>query len=191
MSSKILTIVLIVASFVFVQCGSDAEATEQEQAPMSQEDQEQAELMLDHIKMLNNDLAANGKQNELITATALFNAASKFANTFPSHEKTPAVMELAAKASEIIGKPQQAINIMQKLVDEFPDAEQAPKYLSNLGRLYEESGDVETAKATYQKLIETFPNDPFAIDAQNYITNILGKSDAELLMFFDSVNAHK
>ncbi|MCB9187666.1 MAG: tetratricopeptide repeat protein [Flavobacteriales bacterium] len=179
--------VIMLLSIGFVQCVGEESSSEDQ--VLNEEEQQDAEKLLDHIKMLNNDLAGGGKQNEQVTATALFNAASKFANTYPSHEKTPAVMELAAKASEIIGKPQQAINIMQKLVDEFPNAEQAPKYMSNLGRLYEEKGELENAKATYQKLIDSYPDDPFAIDAQNYMTNILGKSDAELLMFFDSVNA--
>ena len=78
---------------------------------------------------------------------------------------------------------------MQNLVNEFPSADDAPKYMSNLARLYEKKGDVGKAEEIYQQLIDAYPNDPFAIDAQNYINNILGKSETEILMFIDSVNA--
>lgn len=98
-------------------------------------------------------------------------------------------MELAAKASEIMGKPQQAINIMQKLVDEFPVTDETPKYMANIARLHESKGDIEKAKEMYDQLLEQFPEDPMAIEAKNYIQNFMGKSEAEILMFLDSVNA--
>lgn len=180
---------MLIAMFglLFTQCAGN-ESKGEEVSELTQEDEVSIEKELENIKMLNEELASGDPIHEQTTAAGLFKATSNFANNHPDHEKTPAVMELAAKASEIMNKPQQAINIMQKLVDEFPEAPDASKYMSNLARLYEKKGDLELAEHTYLQLIENFPNDPFAIDAQNYLNNILGKSETEILMFIDSVN---
>ncbi len=179
-------IVLVFSGVFFVQCTSEDTTTEEE---VVQESPEEIEKQLEYIKLLNQELTGGKPQNEIVSATALFNASSKFVNAHPNHEKTPAVMELAAKASEIMGKPQQAINIMQKLVDEFPVTDETPKYMANIARLHESKGDIEKAKEMYDQLLEQFPEDPMAIEAKNYIQNFMGKSEAEILMFLDSVNA--
>ncbi|CAG5083135.1 tetratricopeptide repeat protein [Parvicella tangerina] len=187
MKLRWLFAVLMVFTLVFNQCASDE--TEETSESISPEEQKEMEQQIEHISMLNKELTGGKPENELVAAKALFDAASKFVNTHPNHEKTPAIMELAAKSSEILGKPQQAINIMQKLVDEFPETEDTPKYMANIARLYEVNGELEKSKSMYNQLIEKYPNDPFAQDAKNYLTNILGKSDAEILMFIDSVNS--
>lgn len=181
---------MIALVLLFSQCTSPVEegSGEQDNA-VATEDVSQE---LDYIKMLNDELVTGKPENEVLAATALFNASSKFVNNHPNHEKTPAVMELAAKASEAMGKPQQAINILQKLVDEFPETEETPKYMANMARIYEEKlGDMDKAKEMYLLLIEKYPNAPLALEAENYMNNFLGKSDAEILMFLDSVNAQQ
>lgn len=189
MKGNSLIIGMFLSALFFVQCGGESENAEEGEGILTEEEQKDLDLQLDHIKMLNAELTSGEVKNEIVIATALFEASSKFVNTHPDHEKTPAIMELAAKSSEIMGKPQQAINIMQKLIDEFPETEDTPKYMANIARLYEAKGDVGKAQETYTQLIEKYPETPFAIDAKNYMDNILGKSDAEILMFIDSVNA--
>jgi TolA-binding protein len=188
MKFKWLLILAVGFGFLFTQCGTgEEETTETEET--TPENEGDITKQLEYIKMLNEELTSGEVQNEQISATALFNAASDFVNNHPEHAKTPAVMELAAKASEVMGKPQQAVNIMQKLVDEFPVTNETPKYIANMARLYEEGlGDLGKAHEMYAKLIEEFPQDPLAIEAQNYVDNFLGKSEAEILMFLDSVN---
>lgn len=187
MKLNVLIVVLMGVLF-FTQCSSDEsnEGAADETVTPSTEDVTEE---LDYIKMLNEELVSGKQQNELVAATALFNASSNFVNNHPNHVKTPAVMEIAAKSSEAMGKPQQAINILQKLVDEFPETDETPKYIANMARVYEEKlGDLEQAKAMYAQLIERFPEDPLALEADNYVNNFLGKSEAEILMFLDSVN---
>lgn len=179
---------IIGLGLMFSQCGSHEENT----AVVEEQNNEEITKELENIKMLNEELVAGDIQNEVLAATALFNASSNFVNNHPDHEKTPAIMELAAKASEAMGKPQQTINILQKLVDEFPETAETPKYIANMARVYEEKlGDNEKAKEMYNLLIERYPEDPLAIEADNYVNNFLGKSDAEILMFLDSVNAEQ
>lgn len=180
---------IVALGFTFTQCGSQEENTTEE---VTESDTEEITKELDYIKMLNEELVAGDVKNEVLSATALFNASSNFVNAHPDHDKTPAIMELAAKASEAMGKPQQAVNILQKLVDEFPETSETPKYMANMARIYEEKlGQNDKAKEMYMKLIESYPEDPLAIEAENYMNNFLGKSDAEILMFLDSVNAEQ
>ncbi|MCB9196653.1 MAG: tetratricopeptide repeat protein [Flavobacteriales bacterium] len=183
---KLWIFIAVVGSMSLGSCGSESnEISSDEQVSPSTED---LTVELDHIKKLNEDLMTADPIKAATAAQALFTASSEFVNNHPNHEKTPAVMEVAAKASEAMGKPQQAINILQKLVDEFPVTDETPKYLANIARIYEERlGDNAKAKETYDILIEKFPEDPLALEADNYVKNFLGKSEAEILMFLDSV----
>lgn len=183
---KIVWIFLVLGLLFLGACkGEQANEQGEEMAEPSTED---VSIELENIKTLNEELLNVDPKKSVTGATALFNASSAFVNEHPNHVKTPAVMEVAAKASEAMGKPQQAINILDKLVNEFPVTDQTPKYMANMARIYEEKlGDNEKAKEVYLELIAKFPNDPLAIESENYMNNYLGKSDAEILMFLDSI----
>lgn len=188
---KVVYFLLIsVILFGFYNCSNQSEEKKTEES--AEPSTEDVEKDMEYIKMLNKELVSGKPENRIVAATSLFNAASKFVNEHPNHVKTPAVMEVAAKASEAMGKPQQAINILQKLVDEFPVTDETPKYIANMARVYEEKlGDLDKAKEMYALLVEKFPTDPLAIEADNYVNNFLGKSDEEILMFLDSVQQYQ
>jgi TolA-binding protein len=187
MKAIVISVSVFLMSFAIISCGSEKEEqTSNETAPLSNED---VSAEIDELKKLNNDLLNASPQNTFSAGKQLYHAANEFAIAHPHHEKTPAVLELSAKAAESMQQFQESVNILDKLITEFPETEETPNYMMNKARIIEEKlQDIAKAKDAYNDLIKRFPENQMAIDAKLYVQNFLGKSAEEINQMLDSLN---
>lgn len=184
---KILIAYSLLLSILFVSCtGENEKKPKVEEVPLSTED---VSKELEQLKEFNNDLLTAEPSTTFGTGKVLYEASNEFVVNHPHHEKTPAILELAAKGAEAMGNYQEAVNILDKLITEFPESDDTPNYMMNKARLIEDRlQDVEQAKLAYEALIKRFPESQMAIDAELYVSNFLGKEDWEVTNMLDSIN---
>jgi tetratricopeptide (TPR) repeat protein len=188
MKNTLFLIGTIIFTSMTTSCGNNQPDAEKEL--VTEVDSPELITELDAIKALDDNLMKATQYEMQGIAKDLRAKAHDFANAYPTHSKTPAVLEVCAKACEILGKYDEAVNILHKLIYEFPETDETPKYMWNKARVIEEKmGKIPNAKAAYNELINRFPNHQMAIDAQFYIENFLGKSDEDILKFLDAQNA--
>ena len=187
---KIIYLLAIVS--IFASCGSedanteDANTEEKPEVIVNLSPDQLFENLKDlDRKLLKADLSIDKK-----VAKELFDAANKFSNENPMHQKAADALELAAKGAEGIEKYNEAINILHKIITEYPETEKTPMFMYRKAIILEENlGKPDNAKAAYEALIERFPNDLLSISAQEYLNmDYLNMSDAELIKFLESKN---
>jgi tetratricopeptide (TPR) repeat protein len=172
---------------VYTSCADDSSAETKTETVKPDSPELLAEL--ENIIALDEKMMKAGQTDIKSIAIELHKKTHEFANSYPSHAKTPAVLEVCAKACEVLGKYDEAINILHKLIYEFPETDETPKYMWNKARVIEEGlGKIPNAKAAYLELVKRFPNHQMAIDANYYVENFLGKTDEEILKFLDANN---
>jgi tetratricopeptide (TPR) repeat protein len=188
MKKTVFIITTITLAVLVTKCNNQTEEDTSSTSIVADSPELIAEL--DEIKALDEKLMKAAQYDMQGIAKELREKAHNFANTYPSHSKTPAVLEVCAKSCEIVGKYDEAVNILHKLINEFPETDETPKYMWNKARVIEEKmGKIPNAKAAYNELIQRFPNHQMAIDAKYYIENFLGKTDEDILKFLDEKNA--
>ena len=180
-------IYLIATLLIMVSCGTEEvkpDGKTEELVILSVDDQFEALVELDR-NLLKSDLSIDPKVSK-----QLYEAANKFSNENPAHEKAADALELAAKGAEGIGKYNDAINILHKIITAYPESEKTPMFMYRKAIILEENlGKPDNAKAAYQALIERFPDDLLSISAQEYLNmDYLNMSDAELIKFLESKN---
>jgi outer membrane protein assembly factor BamD (BamD/ComL family) len=131
-------------------------------------------LFSDATKMIDKKLA-----QELITRYI------EFADVFPEHGETPAILFKAGDMAMNLNMAQQAIDLFDRIMDDYPSYEKAPQCLFLKGYIYENDfRDLETARKIYEEFLDKYPNDEFADDAEISIKN-LGKTPEELIREFE------
>jgi len=184
---------LVSISILLNSC-SDAkeETTKEEATPTTEISTDEVTVKIDALKKLNEELIQATPSATKSKAKELYNLAYEFANAYPDHEKTPSVLELAAKSSEAMGNYSEAVNILHKLINEFPETDETPKYMLTKAMVIEDRlKNVAGAKECYLELIERFPDNQLAVDAKVYMENFLGKSQEEQFEFLDKQNESK
>lgn len=176
-------------SLIMTSCGNEPKTADTEVQKVEEVDSPEVTAALDEIKKIDDQLLKAAQSEMLPIGKMLYEKTQGFANKYPKHSKTPAVLEVSAKAAEAMGKYDEAVNILHKLIYEFPETDETPKYMWNKARVIEEKlGKIPNAKAAYNELIAKYPNHPMGIDAKFYVENYLGKSDEEILQFIDEAN---
>lgn len=177
----------LLLSLAVVSCEATVENTSVEEvAPLSTED---VSAEIEALKKYNNALLEAIPSDVHKAGKELYEAANDFVVKHPHHEKTAAILELAAKGAEAMQQYQEAVNILDKLIFEFPETEETPNYMMNKARIIEERiKDVEKAKVAYGELIDRFPDNQMSKDAKLYVDNFLGKEDWEVGNMLDSIN---
>lgn len=182
---KIIYLLAIVS--IFASCESEEANMEEEIEVIENLTPSQSFENLKDLdrKLLKTDLSIDKK-----VAKELFDAANKFSNENPTHQKAADALELAAKGAEGIEKYNEAINILHKIITAYPETEKTPMFMYRKAIILEENlGKPDNAKAAYQALIDRFPNDLLSISAQEYLNmDYLNMSDAELIKFLESKN---
>lgn len=190
-SINIFVIIVTLISF-FTSCGTDATPTEETPKKVEEVDSPEITAAIEEIKKIDDQLMKASQAEMVPVGKQLYQLTQDFANKYPTHSKTPPVLEVSAKAAEAMGKYDEAVNILHKLIYEFPETDETPKYMWNKARVIEEKmGKIPNAKAAYNELINKYPNHPMGIDAKFYVDNYLGKSDEEILKFIDEANKSK
>lgn len=191
--NKILILSLVVVSSLVTSCVRNEDATNEKETTTKNElTVDEVTEKIDALKKLNEELIQATPSATNSKAKALYNLAYEFANAYPDHEKTPAVLELAAKSSEVMGNYSEAVNILHKLINDFPESDETPKYMLTKAMVIEDRlKNVAGAKECYLELIARFPENQLAIDAKVYMENFLGKSQEEQFEFLDKQNEPK
>ena len=113
---------------------------------------------------------------------------SSFVADYPDDSNSVAMMLKAAEISMNIGKPKDAIALLDRLILKYPSSEFVPKALHLEGFIYDDKlKNAEMSRKTFEKLIEKYPNHELSRNAKDYMTTI-GKSEEEIIKEFEEKN---
>jgi TolA-binding protein len=186
-----LIYITVIAVLSFTSCGgSEAPSVaDQKKSPATTEvSADMISLRIDSIRALDQALMNSSFDGAKATAKRLYQSANRFATDYPDNKKTADVLELSAKACDVMGKYEEAVNILHTLINDFPETEETPKYMFQKGMLLgEKMHKIPNAKAAFSDLSVRFPESQWSTDATSYVNLYLGKSQEETQQVLDSL----
>jgi outer membrane protein assembly factor BamD (BamD/ComL family) len=158
-NTLIITLLFVVFGTTLVQCSNQ---------PTRDELYQRAQQLETELKERAEQAESPDDQPMLQTARELAQTQHKFGITFKSDSLAPEYLFKASMIySEMLGEPQQAIDLLNTLQRRYPDHDRAEKSLFLVGFTYaEKMKDFDRAKLAYTKFLERYPESELATSVQ-------------------------